>query len=94
MMMSQDTRPAPFNQRDHVRYVGVQRSELPASQGNEPELVLVPGKEGIILLSSGALYDQGAAAIDAWHCRIQFQNGLQLDINPVSRADFEMARGD
>jgi len=92
-MMNQDTKPAPFNLGDHVRYVGARRRELPAGQGNEPELVLVPGMEGIILLSTGAFSDQGAAAPNSWHCRVQFQNGFQLDINDQSHADFEAARG-
>ena len=64
--MSQDTKPAPFNVGDHVRYVAAQRRALPAGQGNEPELVLVPGMEGVILLSSGELSDLGAAAPNPW----------------------------
>jgi hypothetical protein len=89
--MLQDTKPAPFNLGDHVRYVAAQVRELPAAQGNDSELVLTPGMEGVILLSTGALSDQGAAAPDPWHCRVQFQNGFQLDITPENRADFEVA---
>lgn len=90
--MSQDTKPAPFNVGDHVRYVAAQRRALPVGQGNEAELVLVPEMEGVILLSTGALSDEGAAAPNPWHCRVQFQNGFQLDITPENRADFEGAR--
>ena len=38
--MNQDTKPAPFNLGDHVRYVGAQRRALPAGYGNvtEPRL--------------------------------------------------------
>lgn len=89
--MDQDTKPAPFNVGDHVRYVAAQRRALPAGQGNETELVLAPGMEGVILLSTGAHSDQGAAAPNPWRCQIQFQNGFQLEITPDNRADFEMA---
>src|ERR1700738_2039861 len=91
--MTQDTKPTPFNLGDHVRYVAAQTRSLPAAQGNERELVLAPGMEGVILLSTGALSGQGAAAPNPWHCRVQFQNGFQLDITPENRADFEEARG-
>ena len=91
--MDQDTKPAPFNVGDHVRYVAAERRALPAGQGNETELVLAPGMDGVILLSTGALSDQGAAAPNSWHCRVQFQNGFQLDITPENRADFEVAHG-
>ena len=91
--MNQDTKPAPFNLGDHVRYVAAKRRALPAGQGNEAELVLAPGMEGVILLSTGALSDRGAAAPNPWHCRVQFQNGFQLDITPENRADFELADG-
>jgi|SRR5438876_105291 len=91
--MDQDTKPAPFNVGDHVRYVAAQRRGLPAGQGNETELVLTPGMEGVILLSTGALSDQGAAAPNPWRCQVQFQNGFQLDITPENRADFEVVRG-
>ena len=66
---------------------------MPAGQGNETELVLAPGMDGVILLSTGALSHQGAAAPNSWHCRVQFQNGFQLDITPENRADFEVAHG-
>src|ERR1700692_3432207 len=91
--MNQDTKPAPFNLGDHVRYVAAQRRALPAGQGNESELVLAPGMEGVVLLSTGALSEQGAAAPKPWRCQVQFQNGFQLDITPENRADFEVARG-
>jgi hypothetical protein len=91
--MSQNTKPAPFNLGDHVRYVGKHRRALPASHGNEPELLLVAGMEGVILLSTGAFSEQGEAAPNPWHCRVQFQNGIQVDINPESHADFEAAHG-
>ena len=91
--MDQDTKPAPFNVGDHVRYVAAQRRALPAGQGNETELVLAPGMDGVILLSTAALSDQGAAAPNPWRCQIQFQNGFQLEITPDNRADFEMAHG-
>jgi hypothetical protein len=90
--MSQDTKPAPFNLGDHVRYVAAPRRALPAGQANETELVLACGMEGVILLSTGALSDQGAAAPNPWCCRVQFQNGFQIDITPETRADFEVAR--
>jgi hypothetical protein len=90
--MSANARPAPFNLGDHVRYVREQRRTLAAGPRGEKELVLVPGMEGVVLLSTGALSDQGAAAPDPWHCRVQFQNGFQLDITPENRADFEEAR--
>jgi hypothetical protein len=89
--MDQDTKPAPFNVGDHVRYVAAQRRALPAGQGTDTERVLAPGMEGVILLSTGALSDQGAAAPNPWHCRVQFQNGFQIDITPENRADFEVA---
>jgi hypothetical protein len=91
--MDQDTKPAPFNVGDHVRYVATQRRALPAGQGNDAELVLAPGMVGVILLSTGALSDQGAAAPKPWYCRVQFHNGFQLDITQENRADFEVVRG-
>jgi len=91
--MNQDTKPAPFNVGDHVRYAAAQRRALPAGQGNETEQVLTPEMEGVILLSTGALSDQGAAAPNPWCCRAQFQNGYQIDITPENLADFEVARG-
>lgn len=91
--MSQDTKPAPFNLGDHVRYVAAQSRALPAGQGNEPEMVLASGMEGVILLSTGSLSDEGAAAPNPWLCRVQFQNGFQLDITPENRADFVMTGG-
>ncbi len=91
--MDQDTKPAPFNVGDHVRYIGARSRSLPAGQGNESELVLAPRMAGVIILSTGALSDQSTAAPNAWHCRVQFQNGFQIDITPRNRADFEMAHG-
>jgi len=90
MLVNQDTKPAPLNLGDHVRYIGAHRKELAAGQGNEAEAVLAPGMEGIILLSSGALEGQTPAATKPWHCRAQFQNGFQLDISPENYADFEV----
>ena len=89
--MNQDTKPAPFNLGDHVRYVAAQRRSLPAGPRNETELVLVPGLEGVIILSTGEFSDQGDAAPMPWHCRVQFPNGFQLDITPENCADFEVA---
>jgi hypothetical protein len=91
--MDQDTKPAPFNVGDHVRYVAAQSRAVPAGQGNATELVLTSGMEGVILLSTGALSAQGAAAPKPWRCQVQFQNGFQLDITPQNRADFEVVRG-
>ena len=91
--MSQDTKPAQFNVGDHVRYVAAQRRVLPAGRGSETELVLTPGMEGVVLLSTGALSDEGAAAPNPWRCQVQFKNGFQLDITPDNCADFEMADG-
>ena len=91
--MDQHTKPAPFNVGDHVRYVAAQRRTLPASQGNETELVLAPGMEGVILLTTGVLSDQGGAAPKPWCCQVQFQNGFQFDITTENRADFEVTRG-
>lgn len=86
--MDQDTKPAPFNVGDHVRYVGRQRRALSTSQTQQ---VLAPGIKGVIMLSTGALSDQGAAAPNPWHCQVQFPNGFRLDITPDNSADFEMA---
>ena len=91
--MNQDTKPAPFNVGDHVRYIAGQKRALPAGQGNQKELVLTPGMEGVILISTGALSDQGTAAPKPWRCQVQFQNGFQLDITPDNCADFELAHG-
>lgn len=90
--MSQDTKPAPFNVGDHVRYVAAPRRALPAGQGNDTVQLLAPGMEGVIILSTGALSAEGAAAPNPWRCAIQFINGFQLDITPDNFADFEMAR--
>ncbi len=90
--MNQDTKPALFNVGDHVRYVASQRRALPAGKENETELVLAPGMEGVILLSTGAFSEEGEAApTKPWRCQVQFQNGFQLDITPENCADFEMA---
>ncbi len=91
--MNQDTKPAPFNVGDHVRYVAEQRRKLPAGSGNGTELVLAPGMEGVILLSTGALSEQGTKAPNPWHCKVQFQNGFQLDISPDNCVDFEATHG-
>jgi hypothetical protein len=91
--MNQDTKPAPFNLGDHVRYVGAQRRALPAGQGSKTELVLAPGMEGVIILSTGALSAQVTAGPNPWQCQVQFQNGFQLDITPENCADFELAGG-
>src|ERR1700688_354234 len=91
--MHQDTKPAPFNVGDHVRYVAAQKRALPAGQGNAAEQVLAPGMAGVILLSTGALSEQGAAAPNPWRCQVQFQNGFQFDITPDNCADFQMTHG-
>jgi len=89
--MNQDTRPAPFNLGDHVRYVGAQKHLLPGKGGSQAELVLAPGMEGVILLSTGDLSRHGEGASKPWHCQVQFKNGFRLDISPDNCADFEMA---
>jgi hypothetical protein len=89
--MSQDTKPAPFNAGDHLRYVAVQRRAAPSGQGSE--WVLAPGMEGVIVLSTGAFSAEGEAAPKPWRCQVQFQNGFQLDITPANRADFETTKG-
>jgi hypothetical protein len=86
--MNQDTKPAPFNLGDHVRYVAPRA--LAAGHGNDEELVLTHGMEGVIMLSTGTFND--ANARKPWHCRVQFQNGFQLDITPENRCDFELTR--
>ena len=91
--MNQDTKPAPFNVGDHVRYLAGQRRALPVGEGNETELVLAAGMEGVILISTGSLSDQGAAAPNPWRCQVQFENGFQLDVTPENVADFEVVRG-
>ena len=92
--MDQDTKPAPFNLGDHVRYIGAQKRELAAGRWNKPELVLAPGMVGVVVLSTGALSVQGFAAPKPWHCRIQFQNGFQTDIGPENHTDFAMTCGE
>ena len=42
----QDTKPAPFNLGDHVRYVGAQERTLSAGNGVAAEKVLVRGMMG------------------------------------------------
>jgi hypothetical protein len=86
--MKQDTKPAPFNLGDHIRYTAAQKRTLAAGPGNAAELVLVTGMEGVIILSTGALADDSTAA-QPWHCRAQFHNGFQIDITPENYADFE-----
>jgi hypothetical protein len=89
--MSQDSKPSPFNLGDHVRYVAARRHVVPGGHGNEKELVLAPGMEGVIVLSTGALSHEGAAAPNPWRCQVQFHNGFQLDITPDNCVEFEMA---
>jgi len=89
--MNQDTKPAPFNVGDHVRYLAEQQHEVPTGLGNNSELVLVPGMIGVIVLSTGAFSEEGESAPKPWRCQVQFQNGFQLDITPNQSADFEMA---
>jgi hypothetical protein len=91
--MSQDTKPAPFNTGDHVRYIGAQRRAVPGGQGTEMNQILVPGMVGVVVLSTGALSAEGAAAPNPWRCQVQFQNGFQIGIAPDNCADFEMAHG-
>lgn len=91
--MSQDTKPAPFNTGDHVRYIASQSHAVPGGQGKEMNQVLVPDMVGVIVLSTGALSAEGEAAPNPWHCQVQFQNGFQLDITPDNSADFVMAHG-
>mgnify|MGYP000564597308 CR=1 FL=1 len=83
------TKPSPFNVGDHVRYVGSQEHELPAGQENGTEPVLVPGMEGVILLSSGPFSEQSTAQPTPWQCRVQFENGFQVDITPENVDEFE-----
>ena len=90
--MNQHTKPAPFNVGDHVRYIAAERRSLPTGQGNDRELVLVAGMQGVILLSTGPQSDQNAAA--PWLCQVQFPNGFQLDITPENRADFDVAEAE
>ena len=90
--MSQDTKPAPFNLGDHVRYVAEPRRAAPQGQEDEMNLVLAHGMVGVIILSTGDLSEEGESAPNPWHCAIQFDNGFQLDITPDNCADFEMAR--
>lgn len=89
--MDQDTKPAPFNLGDHVVYTGSERRELAADHGSETELVLAPGMEGVIVLSTGMFSIQGEAAPKPWHCMVQFENGFQLDITPETFANFRVA---
>ncbi|HWY85328.1 MAG TPA: hypothetical protein VNX28_01315 [Gemmataceae bacterium] len=90
--MSQDSKPAPFNLGDHVRYVAARKLALPGGQGNAMEQVLAPGMVGVIVLSTGAFSHEGAAAPNPWRCQVQFQNGFQLDINQDNYVDFETAQ--
>jgi hypothetical protein len=91
--MDQDTKPAPFNLGDHVRYIAAQRRGLEAGQGNDTELVLVSGMTGVVLLSTGALAGQTTTSPKPWRCQVQFENGFQFDITPENCADFEVAGG-
>ena len=89
--MNQDTKPAPFSLGDHVCYIADQRRAMPGGPGHDSELVLAPGMVGVIILSTGALSKEGAAAPNPWRCQVQFQNGFQLEVTPANCADFEMA---
>ena len=89
--MRPQRKPVSLNLGDHVRYVGPQRLELPAGLGQRPELVLTRGMEGVVLLSTGALGRPGPQAPRRWRCRVQFENGFQIDITPDNRADFTQA---
>jgi len=88
--MSQDKKPAPFNLGDHVRYVATERRVVPNGHGDEMDQTLAPGMEGVIMLSTGALSSEGAAAPDPWRCQVQFQNGFRVNITAANCADFEM----
>ncbi len=88
--MSQDTKPAPFNLGDHVRYVAPEQRVTSSRQGSE--IILAPGMRGIIMLSTGAFSDEGQAAPKPWRCQVQFQNGFQFDITPDNLADFETTK--
>ena len=92
--MDQDTKRAPFNLGDHVRYIGAQTRELAAGRRNKPERVLAPGMVGVVMISTAALSGQGSSAPNSWRCRIQFQNGFQLDIGPGNHTDFAMTCGE
>jgi hypothetical protein len=91
--MNQDTKPAPFNVGDHVRYIAAQKHDVPTGQGNQMDQVLTAGMEGVILISTGSLSDQGAAAPSPWRCQVQFANGFQLDITPDNVSAFEVVGG-
>jgi hypothetical protein len=91
--MRQDTKHAPFNTGDHVRYVAAHRHALPTGAGAEKNLVLAAGMEGVILLSTGSFSDQDAKGLSPWRCQVQFPNGYQLDITPANHADFEVVGG-
>lgn len=91
--MDQNTYAAPFNLGDHVCYVGSpQRREPPAGPKRSRELMLTGGMVGVVILSSGDLAGEDAAASRPWLCQAQFRNGFQLDITPQNRADFEVPR--
>ena len=67
--MSQDTKPAPFNLGDHVRYVAAQKRAASDNQGNEMNLVLAPGMVGVVVLSTGAFSAEGAGGLlNSWRC--------------------------
>src|SRR5690349_15021205 len=87
--MDQDTKPAPFNLGDHVRYIAAQTLELPPGQGHEAKVMLVPGMKGVIILSTGAFAGQTAASPRPWHCEVQFPNGFQFEITPENCTHFE-----
>lgn len=88
--MYQDTRPAPFNAGDHLRYVGKAMRTLPAGRPDRVELVLTAGMVGVVILSTGAL--SGPGATRPWHVQVQFTNGFQIDVTPENAEDFEASQ--
>lgn len=89
--MNQDTRPAPFNVGDHLRYVSRTSRALPAGKSDN-ELVLAPGLLGVVIASTGTFPGQDKESPRPWHCRIQFENGFQIDVTAENVTDFEVAR--
>ncbi len=87
--MSQGTKPAPFSVGDHVRYIGNQSQVAQSGESNAAAVVLTPGMEGVIVLSTGAFSDEGEAAPNPWRCEVQFENGYHFVITPKNYADFE-----
>lgn len=90
--MDQNTHAAPFNVGDHLCYIGSpQRRQLPAGHGLNPEVVLTWGMVGVVILSSGDLAAEDAAASEPWRCQVQFRNGFQVDITRYNRCDFAVS---